>query len=58
MNKMTPVEKFNMFLKVCKYAFVVLLAAKLGSNVEFSWWFVAVPVAIPVLIFYFLLNGD
>lgn len=48
--KMDVADKFELFLGFCSITFLVLLLLKLIFISSISWWFIFIPVIIPLLL--------
>ena len=47
---MNHFDKFSIFLKMCKWVFLILVVLKLLAIISASWWFVFLPIIIPTII--------
>jgi len=47
---MSSVEKFEIFLKICKWLFLILLLLQLVGLITISWWIIFIPIIIPIIL--------
>ena len=47
---MSRADKFDRFLTVCKWVFIILLVLQLLNIINISWWIIFLPIIIPVII--------
>jgi hypothetical protein len=55
--RMESADKFEIFLKLCKYIFVLLLVLKITGVLSISYWIVFTPILIPILIIMYELGA-
>ena len=58
---MEPADKFDRFLTICKWVFIIILIVKIITITfgfaTFSWWFVSLPIIIPALMIFYELGA-
>lgn len=47
---MSSAEKFEIFLKICKWLFLILLLLQLVELITISWWIIFIPIIIPIIL--------
>ena len=47
---MDSADKFDIFLRVCKWIFLILLVLKLLGFITISYWIVFLPIIIPIIL--------
>ncbi len=47
---MSSAEKFEIFLKICKWLFLILLLLQLVGLITISWWIIFIPIIIPIIL--------
>lgn len=54
---MNNADKFELFLKICKWIFVILFILKI-TGISISWWIVFFPIIIPIAITIHILSKN
>ena len=54
---MNPADKFEVFLRVCKWVFWVLLGLNLTGIIDINYWIVFSPVIIALIMIVYAFNN-